>query len=130
MKASRFCALLFAASLLLPVAALAASVNKKSLHLTETVTVQGKTLSPGDYRVQWNGSGPSVQLDIVQGRNTLLEVPARIVTESTKSDQNGYTLKKDHGSQELVSIFFEGKDYRLQIPEPGAASASRSTSGS
>lgn len=130
MKASRLSALLFVASLLLPVAALAGSMKKQSLHLFETVTVEGKTLSPGDYRVEWNGSGPNVQLDIVQGRDTLVKVPAKVVTESAKSDQDGYTLKKNNGNQELVSIFFVGKDYRLQIQEPGASSASRSTSGS
>ncbi|HYL62813.1 MAG TPA: hypothetical protein VE077_09340 [Candidatus Methylomirabilis sp.] len=130
MKASKLSAFLFVASLLLPVALLAGSMNKKSLHLFETVTVHGKTLSPGDYRVEWNGSGPNVKLDIVQGRDTLVTVSAKIVTESIKSEQDGYTLDKDHGNQELVSIFFSGTDYRLQIPESGSASASRSTSGS
>ena len=130
MKASRLSAVSFLVSLLLPVAAFAASMSKQSLHLFEKVTVEGKTLAPGDYHVEWNGSGPNVQVDIVQGRDTLVTVPAKIVTESSKSEETGYTLKKDHGNQDLVSIFFSGKDYRLQIPEPDASAASRSTSGS
>ena len=130
MKASRLSALAFGVSLLLPVGAFAGSMNKKSLHLFETVTVEGKTLSPGDYRVEWNGSGPNVQLDILQGKDTLAMVPAKVVTSTDKSEQDGYRLKKDHGNQELVAIFFSGKDYSLQIPEPGPSSASTRSSSS
>ena len=117
--------MLFAASLLLPVAAFAGTTNKKTLHLFETVTVQGKTLSAGDYRVEWNGSGPNVQLEIVQGRETVATVPAKIVTASGRNEQDGYTLKpSQNGTQELRSIFFTGKDYTLQIQQPGASSGS------
>ena len=129
MKASRLSAVLFVAALSLPVAALAGAMTRESLHLFETVKVQGKTLSPGDYRVEWNGTGPNVQLDIVQGKDTLATVPAKIVTKSTKSEQDGYTLKKDHGNQDLMSIFFSGKDYSVQIPEPGSSASASPASG-
>lgn len=129
MKASRLSAVLFIAALSLPVAALAGAVTKESLHLFETVQVQGKTLSPGDYRVEWNGSGPNVNLDIVKGRDTVATIPAKIVTKSTKSEQDGYTLKNNHGNQELMSIFFNGKDFSVQIPETGSASASHASGG-
>jgi hypothetical protein len=130
MKASRLSTVLLIAALSLPVAALAGAMTKESLHLFETVRVQGKALSPGDYHVEWNGAGPNVKVDIVQGRDTLATVPAKIVTESTKSEQDGYTLKKEHGNQELTSIFFSGKDFTVQIPEPGSsASASRASGG-
>lgn len=129
MKASRLSAVLFIAALSLPVTALAGAITKESLHLFETVKIQGKTLSPGDYRVEWDGSGPNVKLDIVQGRDTLATVPAKIVTKSTKSEQDGYTLKNDHGNQELMSIFFNGKDFSVQIPEPGSSTSPSPASG-
>jgi hypothetical protein len=124
MKASRLSALLFVASLLLPAAILAGNTNKKTLHLFDSVTVEGKTLSPGDYRIEWNDAGPNVQLDIVRGRDTVATVPAKVVTASNKNQQDGYTLKPgQNGGQQLLSIFFSGKDYSLEIQEPGSAAA-------
>ena len=124
MKASRLSASLFVVSLLLPAAILAGTTNKKTLHLFDTVTVEGKTLAPGDYRIQWNDAGPNVQVDIVRGRDTVATVPAKIVTAGSKNQQDGYTLKPtENGGQGLVSVFFSGKDYTLEI-QPDAASAS------
>lgn len=127
MKASRLSSLLFAASLLLPLAAFAGNTTKKTLHIFETVTLEGKTLSPGDYRLEWSGTGPDVQLEVVHGRDTVATVPAKIVTASEKNQQDGYTLKPTQsGGQELSSVFFSGKDYSLQIHPDNASSGATS----
>lgn len=68
--------ILFAGSLVLCATAFAAKTNKKTMHLYEKAKLEGKVLNPGDYKVEWNGAGPNVELNIVQGRDTLATVPA------------------------------------------------------
>ena len=53
-------------ALLLATSAFAA--NKGSLSVQEPVTINGTQLKPGDYKVQWDGNGPSVELSITQGK--------------------------------------------------------------
>lgn len=86
MKVLRLVAILFAGSLLLSTAALAAKTNKKDLHLYENAKIKGTVLHPGDYKVEWNGSGPHVRLSIVQDGASVATVPAQVVTENTAHD--------------------------------------------
>ena len=79
-----------AASLLLAGGAVAAGASKGTLHLFENVTVQGKQLAPGDYKVEWTGEGPNVQLSIEQGKQTVA-VPARVTPVNEKNPSG--TLK-------------------------------------
>ena len=54
--------LLFGASLLLAAAAFAG--EKASVKVYEDVKVSGKTLTPGDYELTWDGTGSNVQVRI------------------------------------------------------------------
>lgn len=120
---SRASILLFAGSLLLPLAAFAANANKKTMHLYEKAKIEGKLLNPGDYKVEWSGPGPNVELSIVQGRDTLATVPAKIVAENTPNDQDGYVLQPaKSGGQAINEIFFHGMRYDLQV-QPSAKSS-------
>lgn len=113
---SRASILLFAGSLLLPLAAFAANANKKTMHLYEKAKIEGKLLTPGDYMVEWSGSGPNVKLSIVQGRNTVATVPAKIVAENASNQQDGYVLQPaKSGGQAIQEIFFHGMKYDLQL---------------
>jgi hypothetical protein len=130
MKASRLSAILFVGSLLLTTAALAANTTKKTMHLFEKAEIEGKLLNPGDYRVEWSGTGPNIQLSIVQGRETVATVPARIVAENTPNDQDGYVLQPaKSGGQSIEQIFFSGMKYNLQI-QPAGSSTHGASSGS
>jgi hypothetical protein len=128
MKSSRNILGFVGASLLLAVSAMAAGTNKGTLRLYDNVSVQGKQLTPGDYKVEWNGEGPEVQVNIVSGKNTVATVPARVVPV-TKNDQDGYSADNQNGNNTLKEIFFHGKNYELQIesasgtgtPQPGGS---------
>lgn len=100
---------------------------KKSLHLYESVTVEGTRLVPGDYKIEWSGSGPDVKVNILKGKETVATVPARIVPVSTANNQDGYSLKPGaDGRQSLAEVFFTGEKYDLKI---GQASSSNTTQG-
>ena len=132
MKVSGISTLLLGSSLLLSVSAFAANTIKKSLHLNENVTVEGKQLIPGDYKFEWSGSGPEVKVDILKGRETVVTVPARIVSQGATNEQDGYVLNPEkNGSQTLAQVFFSGENYVLKIGEASNANALRgaNTSG-
>lgn len=115
--------MLFAGSLLLCATAFAAKPNKKTLHLYEKADLEGKVLNPGDYKVEWSGSGPDVELNIVQGRDTLATVPVRVVAENTSHEHDGYVLRPaKNGGKSIEEIFFSGAKYDLKIQLAGKSS--------
>ena len=125
MKASRLStiSILFAGSLLLCATAFAAKTNKKTMHLYEKAKLEGNLLNPGDYQVEWSGTGPNVELNVVQGRDTLATVPARVVSENTSTEHDGYVLQPArNGGESIEEIFFSGAKYDLKIQPAGKTS--------
>jgi hypothetical protein len=131
MNLSRLSTLLIGSSLLLSASVFAGDVNKKSLHLYEKVTVQGKQLAPGNYKVEWSGTGPEVTLNILKGRETVATASARVVSQPESNSQDGYALKPgNNGQQNLAEVFFSGEKYDLNILQPsGAGGSSSAASG-
>ena len=126
MKASGLSAIvtmLSACSLIVAASAFAGNTNRKTLQLSEKAEVHGTLLKPGEYKVEWNGSGPNVVLNILQGRDTVATVPARIVPERTSHEHDGYVLRTGkNGSSSIKEIFFGGTKYDLEIKSPAKAS--------
>jgi len=109
-------------SLVLGLALLLASsafaATKASLQLTNAVTVNGTQLKPGDYKVQWEGSGPNVELSIMQGKNVLAKVPAHVIELQTPSAHDAaVTRKNDSGPNSLAGLRFQGKKFALELGE-------------
>ena len=125
MKATKFFTLLVGSSLLFSASVFAGNGNKKSLHFSESVTIEGKQLAPGDYKFEWSGTGPDVKVDILKGKETVASVSAHVVSVANKNIQDGYsaTAEKD-GSHSLNTLFFAGDKYDLQV---GSASAATTT---
>ena len=61
--------LLLGLALLLATSAFAAR-NKGSMQLLDPVNVSGKQLPAGEYSVQWDGSGPNVEVNIIRVRRS------------------------------------------------------------
>jgi hypothetical protein len=131
MKVSRVSSLLLGSSLLFVVSVFAGNTIKKSLHLYESVTVEGTQLMPGDYKVEWAGSGPDVKLNILKGKEIVATVPARIVSESASNNQDGYALApRADGSQALTEVYFTGEKFDLEIGQASNANTTRGTNPS
>jgi hypothetical protein len=127
MRKTKFTAGLLTFSMLLAANAIAGNTNKGTLQLTDNVTVGGKQLPAGKYRVEWAGSGSTVELTISDGRETLAKVPAQILTLEKAETASGYTISTDQaGNKALTEIFFGGKKYQLSIGEASAATATPS----
>jgi hypothetical protein len=107
-------------ALLLASSAFASS--KANLQLSNPVTVNGTKLKPGDYKLQWEGSGPNVELSIMQGSNVLAKVPAHVIAlEAPAANDAAVTRKNDSGPNSLAGVRFQGKKFALELGEAGEA---------
>ncbi|MGB7820731.1 MAG: hypothetical protein WBL22_00925 [Candidatus Sulfotelmatobacter sp.] len=114
--------------LALVLASTAFAATKGSLQLSNPVTVNGTTLKPGDYKVQWEGSGPKVELSILKGKNVVAKVPAHVVElQAPSSNDAAVTLQNASGPNTLAGVRFQGKKTALEL---GDASNSMQASGS
>ena len=90
------------------------------MHLYGKAKLEGTLLTPGDYKVEWSGTGPNVELNLVQGRDTVATVPARVEAESTSNEHDGYVLQPaKNGGESIEEIFFSGAKYDLKIRPAG-----------
>jgi hypothetical protein len=104
--------------LALLLASSAFAANKASLTLLNPATVNGTKLKAGDYKLEWDGTGPEVQVSIIQGRTVLAKVPAKVVDLAAPARDNAAILNRnDSGSNTLAGARFQGKKYALQIGE-------------
>ena len=122
MKMSRISIMLFSSALLFSSAALAGTNNKGKLELTNKVVVAGTPIEPGSYRVEWDGSGPAVQVKLLQGDQTVATLPAHLTEQADKNTQDSYATNTEaDGSRELTAIYPGGKRLALQFDQSAAA---------
>ena|SRR5271165_6882613 len=125
MQMSRIAVLLFGTALLFSSAALAGEANRGKLQLSDKVVVDGQPLNPGNYRVEWDGSGPNVQVRLVLGKQTVATLPAHLAEQLTANSQDAYSTSVEHdGSRALTTIYFSGKRFALQIDHEASPQAS------
>jgi hypothetical protein len=107
-------------SLVMGLAVLLASsafaATKANLTLMSPASINGTKLKAGDYKLEWEGTGPSVEVSITQGKKVLAKVPAKLVDLSNPSDNNAAVLNKaDDGTSTLAGARFAGKKYALEL---------------
>ena len=121
MKMSRLSLAVLGAAFLFTTSAFAQSENKGKLSVPETITVEGKQLPPGNYKVEWAGTGPNVEVKILKGKETVATAPARLVQGQAKTAVDSYGATKQlDGSRVLSAIYFGGKTYSLELGQSSA----------
>jgi hypothetical protein len=117
MKQIRFATLLSMLALLSSVSALARDKNQHSVEIPYSLQVSGTELKPGSYRVEWQGTGPEIQVNFVRDGKTVATVPGTlktndaqvvqddIVTDTTSA--NTQTLKEIDFGRNKESLVFE-----------------------
>ena len=89
---------------------------KANLTLNHPTTVNGTQLKAGDYKLEWEGSGPDVQLSIVKGKDVVAKVPAKVVELNSKAANDAAVLKDNgNGTTSLTEARFAGKNFSLKI---------------
>jgi len=129
MKMSKVMTTMMGAALLLASAAVAAETNKTSISLSDKVTVDGKTIEPGQYKAEWTGNGPNVQVTVAKGKQQVASFPAKLTEQSSANAANAYsTSSAPDGSKSLTAIYVGGKKFVLEVDQAGAGREASSTS--
>ena len=118
MKFATVCkSLVMGSALLLATGAFA--TTKANLELDSTATVAGTTLTAGNYKLEWDGSGPNVEVSIMKGKNVVAKVPAKVVDLATPAPSDSLVFSNDNGSNTLAQVRFNGKKYALELAPTG-----------
>jgi hypothetical protein len=121
-KYFQYLAVLSTLALLFPLGALARN-NAHSIQISDAVQIGSTQLKPGNYKVEWEGAGPAVEVSFQKNGKTVATVPATlktnddqvtqdaIMTEATSADTS--TLKEiDFGRQREALVFDQNPDGR------------------
>lgn len=104
--------------LALTLASTAFAASKANLTLNNPTSINGTKLKPGDYKLEWDGSGPNVEVSILQGKKVVTKVPAKIVDLDKAPSNDAALLKQNNdGSTTLSGARFQGKKYALELGE-------------
>ena len=127
MKLSKISLGILGSALLFSSAALAGDSNKSSLQLYEKINVEGKALNPGHYTVTWEGTGPSVQVTVLQGKQTVATFPAHLTEQATRNNEDAYgSAAETDGTRTLTAIYPNGKRFSIEIEQAAASQPSAS----
>jgi len=103
-------------ALLLTSSAFAAS--KANFTLNSNASVNGTKLKAGDYKLEWDGNGPNVEVSILQGKKVIAKVPAKVVDLDKASNNDAAVLKQEGaGDATLAGVRFQGKKFALELGE-------------
>jgi hypothetical protein len=131
MKSSLFSKIIIALlGLMLAGSAFAANAShKNSFQISSPAQVNGTQLPAGDYEARWEGTGPSVQVTITQGKKVVATVPAQVVDLSqAASDTEAEVKSNSNGGRELTALRFSGKKYALELGSESAKAQSKTDS--
>ena len=132
MKSSLFFKLMFATlalALTTSVFAASADSHKSNFEISAATQVNGTELPAGDYTAKWEGSGPTVQVSILQGKKVVATVPAEVVALDRAASNTEAEIKSNsNGDRELTSLKFSGKKFSLELGTESARAQSKSAS--
>jgi len=92
-----------------------------SVDISDVVQIGGTTLKPGTYKVEWQGTGPAVQVSFQQNGKTVVTVPGTLKTNDNQVNQDAIvteatgagtlTLEEiDFGHQKEAIVFDQDLD--------------------
>ena len=119
--------LVAALMLMAPVALLAAPKDSANVTFTQTVNINGIAVPPGDYHVVWQGTAPSVEATILQGKKVVASAPATLVNAKTQYDGAVETSDGNDSSKVLEAIDWSKQS--LRFGEANGSSPATSVAG-
>jgi hypothetical protein len=106
--------------LALLLASSAFAATKANLTLNNPTTVNGTKLKAGEYKLEWDGTGPDVELSILQGKKVVAKVPAKVVDLPAASQNDAAVINQnDDGTTSLAGARFQGKKFALEVGQSG-----------
>ena len=96
-------------------AASAFASNKGSLKVQEAIEVNGQQLAPGEYQVNWDGTGPNVEVSFMQGKKEIAKTTAKVVELDKASAYDAAVVEHASGKASVSEVRFAGKKYALTL---------------
>ena len=92
--------------------------TKADLVLNNPTTLNGTKLKAGEYKLEWDGSGPNVEVSILQGKKVVAKVPAKVVELKMPAQNNSAVVSNNtDGTSSLAGVHFAGKTTALELPQ-------------
>jgi len=110
---------LFAVAIMLltPVLAYGGTKDSANFQLTQSVTVAGTQLAPGQYRLTWDGSGPNVTVSFAEARKTIATAPAKLASNPTNQEAVETSTEADN-TTELRAIDLRELRFNSKLRRP------------
>lgn len=119
MKTTKYLFLLAGIAMLLPLGAFAKNNNNNegTFTVAEPVQVGSTQLKPGDYKVQWEGSGDAVQVKILQGKKTVATTSGKVVNHDQAAPYNAVILRGATNTKSINEIDFGKRKEALVLTD-------------
>ncbi len=117
MRNLKLLALLSVFAMLSPFGAFARDKNQHSVDLYDSVQVGSTQLKPGNYKVEWQGTGPAVQVNFLQFGKTVATAPATL--QSNNQVTHDEVVTDSTGSKALREIDFAHQKETLTFAQGG-----------
>ena len=101
--------------------------NETRVTFSEKVQVGSTEVKPGDYKLQWDGNGPDVQVQVVKGKDVVATVPAKLLANTSKQGGDSIQTRVNANEKQLEQVNFAGGRQSLVF---GEATATQNIGGS
>ena len=85
----------------------AARGNARSVEISDVVQIGSTKLKPGNYKVDWQGTGPAVQVSFQQNGKTVVTVPGTLKTNDDQVTHDAIVIEATSAdTSTLIEIRF------------------------
>jgi hypothetical protein len=96
----------------------AAETNQGNITLSAVSQIGSQQVKAGDYTVQWEGTGPSVPVKILNGKKVVATGTANLVQQQTPAEHDQVQLRvQDNGKRTVERIDFAKRKVSLVFGE-------------
>ena len=106
-------------AMLTPLSLLAADKTTRSVKIGDPVTVGGTHLKAGDYKVQWEGTGPNVQVSFLRNGKAVATAPAKLQVDDSQIKQDDVIMDRENANETLKEIDFSHQKEALMFGQFG-----------
>jgi hypothetical protein len=107
-------------TLLIPASGFARVKDQGTMRLAEPAKIGSTELQPGTYKVEWSGSGPMVQVNIMHHKDTVATTTGELKTNDNQVSQDAIVLKPATGNSSVKQIaeidFSKHKEALVIVP--------------
>jgi hypothetical protein len=117
MKFGKYIALLAFVAASLSLSSFAKDKNETKVTFNDPIQVGSTQVKPGDYKLQWQGNGPDVQVQVVKGKDVVATAPAKLIANQQSTGNNSVTTGSANNTKTLDQVDFDGGKQSLKFSQ-------------